>query len=322
MHATERRVLFFDLVIKKLGKSTHVPPLADLLSVWQEHKDADKAFHYRQRGDVLYQINDMHIDEDSASATMLISVIDRRMADVAYGDLDTRKTKILKKADREGNNHSAHMVMSLKPHKADTYLCMLESVSRVGAAHIQYLLNHLMRNEYKVKESRFSFPHPGGVRERNGQPKRINFLPLIRLGGHPSPSLIKDIENGRIRHVSLIEGREKTPFGDDPYLVEETYQLTLGVKQDIPAEGRWERLKGVFASHRGDYTEGRISFVDPHNSPKTVEFDLDNMNLDAVQYIKYTILSDINPPLAYASERIVPHMEERMLSILIGERGE
>jgi hypothetical protein len=148
----------------------------------------------------------------------------------------------------------------------------------------------------------------------------VNYLPLIRLGGHPSQGLIEDIEKGRIRHVNLIEGREQTPFGEDPYLVEDTFQLTIGVKPDIPEEGRWERIKSAIAGRAGDYSQGRISFVDPHDNPKNIEFDLETMNLDNTQYVKYTMLTEIDPPLAYASEKIVPHMEDQMLNMLVQER--
>ena len=90
MRSDERRVYFFDLTLKKLGKSSHTPALSEVLAVWKEAFDAKAAFHSRQSGDVLYLIGDMSLDEAGQTATLLISVIDRAMADAAYGHLDTR----------------------------------------------------------------------------------------------------------------------------------------------------------------------------------------------------------------------------------------
>lgn len=316
MRSDERRVYFFDLTLKKLGKSSHAPTLAEVLELWKENFDSRAAFHSRQSGDVLYLIGDMRIDEASQTATLLISVIDKAMADAAYGHLDTRETRIIKKGEREGGHLSAHLVISLKPQKANTHLCLLEGMRHLNASNIQFLLNSLLRKEHKANPDRYTYPDPGGAKTKAGTMRRIPYLPLIDLGGHPSEMLIEEIEKGVIRHISFIQTREQQPFSDDPYLDESEFQLRVTVKQTIPQERRWERISRAITSKKSEFSHGRISFVDSNLSVRNVEFDTENATIDNTQYVKFRIISKIDPPMAEASSTIVNHLESRMVALL------
>lgn len=316
MRADERRIYFFDLTLKKLGKSSHAPPLLDVLEVWKEHFGSKTAFHSRQSGDVLYLIGDMKIDLEAQTATMLISVIDRAMADAAYGHLDTRETRIIKKGDREGGHLSAHLVISLTALKANTHLCLLEGMRHLSASSIQFLLNAILRKDHKVKPDRFTYPDPSGAKTKAGLVRRLPYLPLVDLGGHPSEMLIEEIENGIIRHLNFIQTREQQPFSDDPYLEEAEFQLKVTVKQSIPHEKRWERIVKAIKSKKAEFSHGRISFIDSNQATRNVEFDTENATIDNTQFVKFRVITKIDPPLAEGIAKIAEHLESRMVSLL------
>lgn len=316
MRSDERRIYFFDLTLKKLGKSSHAPTLTEVLDVWKECFDGENAFHARQSGDVLYFISDMRLDEVEQTATLLISVIDKAMADAAYGHLDTRETRIIRKEEREGGHLSAHLVISLNPLKANTHLCLLEGMRRLNASSVQFLLNSLLRKDHKAEPDRFTYPDPSGAKTKAGAIRRIPYLPLIDLGGHPSEMLIDEIERGVIRHLSFIQTKEQQPFSDDPYLDEAEFQLKVTVKQNIPQQKRWERIAKAITSRKTEFSHGRISFVDSNHSVRNVEFDTENATIDNTQYVKFRTINKISPPLAEGAARIVDHFEGRMVALL------
>ncbi len=66
----------------------------------------------------------------------------------------------------------------------------------MSASNIYRLLNRILRDMYGVDKQRFTYPDLVGAK-KDGKPKRHPYLPLVRLDGHPSPSLIADLENGR-----------------------------------------------------------------------------------------------------------------------------
>ncbi len=98
----KERTYYYDLVIGHLGKSSHVPTLRELFDVWEERWKSNTAFHKLENGDVIYQINDIRLDNAQSKATILISIIDRFLPDAAYGNLDTRETTVFKKGSVMG----------------------------------------------------------------------------------------------------------------------------------------------------------------------------------------------------------------------------
>ncbi|MCJ2094921.1 hypothetical protein MKK67_20805 [Methylobacterium sp. J-072] len=274
------------------------------------------AFHVLQDEKVIYQINDARLNNTQDKITLQISVIDKLMPDAAYADMQTRVTTVMKKTAQQGGNLSAHLVINIDPYKANTHLCLLEGVRRLNATSIYRLLNRLIRDAHQTDNMRFSYPDPGGAKTRDGAPKRHSYLPLVRLNGHPSPTLIRDLENGDIRNIKLTKTKEATAFSDSEFLTEESYELTLGIKPEVDRKGLFAKILGAVTKHKDDYKTGRIAFTDQNRNNHNLEFDVETGEPASEDFIKYTTLRKINPPLADASPTIVGHMEAEMLALL------
>ncbi len=316
MRADERRIYYYDLMIGKREKISHVPTIRELFDVWQERTQAKNAYHVLQDEKVIFQINDARLNNTQDKATLLVSIIDKLMPDAAYADMQTRVTTVMKKTAQQGGNLSAHLVIDMQPYKANTHLCLLEGVRRLNATSVYRLLNRLIRDAREVDDMRFSYPDPGGAKTRDGQPKRHSYLPLVRLNGHPSPTLIRDLESGYIRNIKLTKTKEATAFSDSEFLTEESYELTLGIRPDADRNGIFGRIIGAINKHKDTYATGRIAFVDQNKNSHNLEFDVETGEPASEDFIKYITLRKIDPPLADASPTIVGHMETQMLGLL------
>lgn len=318
MRADERRIYYYDLSIGKRGKSSHLPTLRELVDVWIERVQAKDAYHVLQEEKIIFQINDARLNNEQDKVTLLISVIDKLMPDAAYAHMGTRETTVMRKTAEQGGNLSAHLVIDLNAYKAHTHLCLIEGVRKLNATSIYRLLNRLIKDACEDDDMRFSYPDPGGAKTRLKEPKRHPYQPLVRLNGHPSATLIQDLESGRIRNIKLTKSQENTAFSDSDFLTEKGYELTLGIKADAEREGLFGRIMEALTQHKDTYTEGRIVFVDDEKNSHSVDFDLETGRPFAEEFIKHTTLRKIDPPLADASPTIVGHMENRMLALLTG----
>lgn len=321
MRADERRIYYYDLVIGRMGKSSHLPEIRELFDVWQSRTLAKNAYNTIKDGSIIYQVNDIRLNNSQDKATILISIIDKAMPNAAYADLDTRVTTVINKTARQGGNLSAHLVIDLNAYKTNTHLCLLEGMRRLNATSIYRLLNRLLRDAHEADPHRFTYPDPGGAKTRQGQPKRHSYLPLVRLYGHPSPTLIRDLENGFIRNVKLIKSKEAKAFSDSDFLTEQSYELTLGVRQDADRKGIYQRMMGVIKGHKDVYTTGRIYFVDQNRNSHNVEFNVETGDPISEDFVKYVMFRNIDPPLDDASPTIVGHVEAKMLSLLAAGPG-
>lgn len=312
----QRRIYFFDLSAYSRTRTPQTPNFDEMFAVWQSRWQRGEAQYLRAKGTRVFGIKDMAFDDDYV--IILISIIDKNMPDAAYGDLDTGETTVFAKEERQGNSLTAHLLISRRPRLPNKFMCLLEGVPKITAANVSGLLSKLLHDGYTDDKQTFTYPDPGGAKE-GARVRRISYLPHVRLLGHISQRLISDLEKGRIRHINLTRSYEMRPFNEDPYMREETASLKLAVSSDIPKEGRWDRLKNTLLVGRGEYVAASISFVAPDGRVKDVEYDMENDAFEDESYIRSELLNDIEPHLADASSRVVPHLADRMRAILAKE---
>ena len=321
MKNNERYIYFYDLHVKKAAKHAHFPALSDVFAVWNDAFQAEKAKHIREKGSVVYRIGDLNYDSGENTLELLIRRSDVSAAEAAYGNIHSGKLRIATKAQDEGGDVAAHVVMSLKQErsKPNTYLVLIEGVPRVGHLAIQSLLNKLISERYSNDKSVFEYADPGGAR-KDGLPRMRPFTPTIELQGHLSDSFISDLENGSVYGIELMKHKKKTPLGGSAYLHEDTQILKLSVDKNLPSSERWSQILLPIQQKKTDYPQARIRFVDPDKKIRTVKVDLNTGTLSQQLYVKCYRQSGINPPLAQSSSSLVRHLSDPMLARLKSNR--
>lgn len=321
MKNNERHIYFYDLHVKKTAKHAHFPSLSDVVAVWNDAFQAGTAKHTREKGSVVYRIGDLRLGPGDDTLEFLIRRSDLSAAEAAYGNIESGDLRIAIKADDEGGDVAAHVVMSLKQErsKPNTYLVLIEGVPRVGHLVIQSLLNKLIRERCSVDKSVFEYADPGGAR-RDGQPRMKPFVPTIEFQGHLSDSFIDDLENGVVNGIELMKHKTKTPLGGSAYLHEDTQILKLSVDKNLPSSGRWSQILKPIQQRKADYPQAKIRFIDPDKKSRTVEIDVNTGTPVQQLYVKCYRQSGINPPLAQSSSRLVRHLSDTMLARLKSNR--
>lgn len=321
MKNNERHIYFYDLHVKKTAKHAHSPALSEMFAVWNDAFQAGTAKHTREKGSVVYRIGDLRCDPSDDTLELLIRRSDLSAAEAAYGNIDSGDLRIATKADDEGGDVAAHVVLSLKQErrKPNTYLVLIEGVPRVGHLVIQSLLNNLIRERCKTDRSVFQYADPGGAR-RDGQRRMKPFVPTIELQGHLSDSFIDDLEKGVVSGIELMQHKTKTPLGGSAYLHEDTQILKLSVDKNLPSSGRWDQILQPIQKRTADYPHARIRFIDPDKKNRTVEIDVKTGTPVQQLYVKCYRQAGINPPLAQSSSSLVRHLSDAMLARLKSHR--
>lgn len=322
MRSTERRIYYFDIEVKRRGHETHLPPLSRLIEVWKERSDEGAAFQERSSGDLVCSIDAIEHYEEDQMACLLLSVTDRNSPESVYADLKTGEATINKKGETQGGMHSAHLLVSTTPYRADTYHCVIEGALRLASANVELLLNRVLHDEYTANKQRFTFPDPMGRKTRKGDIRRSPFLPRVELKGHPSPELLADLTGGKVKDLHLVSTVERDDFADNPYLVETRHQLTINVKPGLPREDRWGILTRAASTQAANYAKARVRFTDINNNPKHIDFNTNDGAVIDGRYVRNELISGLIPPLADGTEEIISRVVRPMMRMIRAQRGD
>lgn len=321
MSATARRIFHFDLEVKRRGHTTYLPPLTEIISVWKERADAKTASQIRQKGDLKFNIEEVEI-YDEGIAVLLLSVVDKNAPNSVYQDFLTQQSIINKKSATQGGMISCHIAVSLYQSKADTYACTVESAVRLNTTNIEGILNRILHDEYDVNPRRFNYKNPAGTKDRNGNVKRTNFLPRIELKGHISDEMLESLQNGRLTSVMLVDDKEKSDFGDSPYLVQTENHIVIKPKPNLPKQHIFETITAAARTKSKDFKKARIRFVDPNGQSQNIEFNTEDGSIVDPRFVKSEWIEGIAPPLDAASSKIISRVARPMMRIVKKLRGD
>lgn len=327
MRRSERSVLSFEIVVKPSKQAASPPPLANILARIKAEYDDGNARIDVNRNTATAQIEDLIIDEEQSIATILVKYIDKLGSDVSFTDYETGESRKAIKGAREGRDFGAHLCLSIRddPQRPGVYPALVERVTGVSSTIIGRLLNAVLRALYDREPNAFRCDEINGARHRDGRPKQINFRPLLVFQGLPSDQFIADLEEGEIKDIQLIEQKNEAQFGAHPWLVESQRIVKLEPTRGRPAIGElWGALTGIFreAAETDGFGKARVRFTRADGQADTIDVDAETGTLLDQRYIKSTLLTDIDPPLGECPDGIVDHFVERLVQIMIENRGE
>ncbi len=324
MKNNERLVYFFDLHIDVNKKSAIPPSARDVFSVVESaYKQSQVSLQVNKKTATI-QVTDIRFDDVEEIVTLYMRYADKRGADVYFADTDANTSRIERKRVGEGRGFGAHLSVSLRPQAGtpNTYLAMLEKANGVNSTLVLRLLQSIFRELYRADENLFTCDDISGARDRNGNPKKVGFRPMLELKGLPSEQFIADLEEGSLQEIHLIEDKERKQFGACAWLHEKQNVVRLTPGAGVPGVAQlWGNLKGVFSAEaKNGYKKARIKFRRADGQPDTVEVDAETGALLDQRYVKAKRIGDIDPPLDECADAIVPHFAQLVEAELIANR--
>ncbi len=290
--------------------------IADVLEI--AAKDDDFPVKEFENGDVTYIIKKVRRDAAKQTVTILLETADKNAPDTRYVNHSTKTKRDFNKAKDEGGGHSAHLVVSLTSEKSgdNVYVCLMEKAPNFPEQRVCSVLNTAIRIVCQGG-AHFEYQKPGGSK------KQVAYVPHLELHGHASYELQRDLEEGKINSITLIEPDAAKPLGQGKYFSGAEKYMKVKMLRKPNKGGTLAAIKDAARSQSRDYSKVRISFK-PDDKGQSTHVDLDSQtgSLLSAGYVKTKHFGSISPPITTSAvDDIVPHLESRMIIELLKERS-
>lgn len=318
LKAHEREVLHADIIVRRRAEQAPFPMLSALSDLWLRAMTLKLPPKRFEKGTITAIIADCTHDLVDDTMTLLISVADPNASDSTYADHSTRSSRTIAKTATEGNEYSAHVVISLRERAGSpqTYACLIERVPTLSVGRIQSVLNDIVSRYCKADETLFTYKGPGG------QKKPKAYIPSVLIELVPSADFENDIETGVLSYLKLSRpavASAGTSMG--PFLKLQDYSLNVKVSPQLPAGQKWKTIKRAIIGKSGDFSKARL-YLRPIDaaSSTSVEFDAATGALLGEAYARKSRIGPLSPLLRNGAETIVAHLETEMLKLLKADR--
>lgn len=310
MHNDRRQFYVFDLELAARKVGATIPTMNDIVPVLQHMKDTGRTYGIRSNTATML-IGDMEVNAAHNYVTLLVRVSDTTTPNSVYSDPIAGQFDEHVKVGNVGSDFGCHVIISTAPEQGvpNTYTCAIERVSGLAFDLVRRLLSKLLNFKYHDDPAWYSYPHPAGGLDVNGQPRMERCCPHVELRGRPSDTLINDINSGRVTGVTLVRNEPVTPIAGAPYLTRTESDLKLGIDHNNLPANLWGSLSQVFQQQSQTYNTAQVTYRVP-NSKRVVTVEIDTATGQALgdMYILSFELSNIFPFLAQSAMQIVPHL--------------
>jgi hypothetical protein len=321
MQSDQRRVHFYDMrVATNKKKAATPPPMAEIVKALSDRVAEKKGIHAISNNRAFLEIADIRIDEKLNYALMLARIADMTAPDACFSNPTAGTSRVARKRKGEGRGFGAHLMVSLEqePGRPHTYLTLLEKNHGLHRSHVQRLLQAVLRGQYKEDDEPFSCPDPSGARDKEGRPKMVTFRPMLEFTGHPSETLLEELQAGVLKGINIIHAHHKQEVGGHPWLEASEDILRFKATSAKPIKNLWKEMKAFFAENATEgYERARVKFQKPDKTKESVEFDTATGNIVDDKYVKTRLIQGISPLMDDSADAIVDHfaalMEEQLM---------
>lgn len=317
LKAHEREVIYADIIVRRRAKQAPFPPLTALSDLWHRAKTEKLTPKKFEKETVTAIVADFDHDPLQDTITLLISVADTNASDATYADHVKRLSRDVAKTAAEGNEYSAHVVISLKERAGhpQTYACLIERVPNLSTMRLQSILNDIVGRYCKSDPSLFTFKAAGGAK------MATSFVPSVLVETQASAEFLKDIETGKLSGLRLSKpavAAAGTSMG--PFLKLQDYSLNVKISPDLPQGDRWKTIKKVMIARSQEFQTARL-YLQPAGSvsSSSVQFDAATGSLLGEAYARKRRIGPLSPLLRNGAQSIVRHLESEMLKLLKAE---
>lgn len=323
MNGQERRIYFYDLAVGTNKEAAVSPPLPEVARVIEMRFRQGRTTHAINKSTAVLEVGDIRIDHKQEIAVFLLRISDKSAPDPYLSNPEKKRSRVIRKEEGEGRGYGAHLVLSLREDekRPNHYLALLEKNIGLHRHHVARLLQAILRVLYKEDETVFTCDDVNGARDREKRPKKVGFRPMLSFSGHPSETLVEELEKGSLKDIILIHDEKKVQIGGRPWLHARESQLKLKANSKSKIRKAWEEVKSIIGDNARKYEKARIRFINTDGDSQTVEIDSETGNtlLDE-RYVKSRNLKDIIPQLDESSDHIVDHLADKMIELLLENR--
>lgn len=300
--------------------------MREVVEALRARVEQKKAIHPINKGTAYLEIGEIRIVDEQNYAIALLRISDTTAPDAYYSNPNTGASRVVRKRKGEGRGFGAHLLISLveEDGRPNNYLALLEKNQGLHRSHALRLFQAVLRGQYKESEGEEAFEcaDPSGARDREGRVKMIKFRPMLTFSGHPSEDLLRELEAGILKDITLVHSYEKKTLGSRPWLERKDDLLRFRATSGKPLKDAWSELKAFFGENaKKGYEKARVKFVKPDKTSEFVEFDTTTGNIIDERYVKTRLISDINPLMDDCSDAILDHFMARLEGELIEHRG-
>lgn len=322
MRRHERQVFNYDFRVQRRARLAPYPSLDDVVAAWSALFAVGDTDHQRERGDIVYRIGDIDVDQVNRVVKILIRRGDIHASNPFFHDRATGNSRSVPRGATEDGERAAHLVISLN-HEANqptVYLGHLEGVPGISHRQVQAHLNALVKRAINNGLVAFSYADPGGARTRAGEPKMHNYVPSVEMEGHPAASVVNDLEQGHFHSMVLIDRRPRNQLGGNQYLVERERTLIVGASPNMPSQGRLGAILAAAQTQQGNFQTARLRFRDPAGNQRQMDYDIATGTPEQQNYVQSYHVRNINPPMDDSSLTLVPFLTQHMVAQVVADR--
>lgn len=317
MRGDQRRINFYDI---EIGTNKALLPSA---SASELHRGLRLAYTQGlarltiDRGNKSLSI--VEIDDRADVVVYYLMNSDISAPDVRFSDETTGRSRMGGKAQTEGRDFGAHLIISKTANLPGRYLALLEKNTGLSRGLVSRLLRASLKNLYDVNNNTFVQPHPNGARDMDGNPKTIPYRPMVDFYGYPSDTFINQLNGGRLLEVTLIHSEQQTPMGGAPWLEAEEstirYKPTAGMGQQVA--NIWNNLLPRIQANARTYENARVKFhSNETGKSETVMLASSTGTLLDDRFVKTKLLTRITPPLPECLDGINANFANRMIALM------
>jgi hypothetical protein len=293
----ERWIYFYDFELKPNPEEAPYMPMVQLVDMLYERQRNGESVKLLNNETAAIRINDMDIDRTNDIVFFLIQYSDTLVSDPAFSDLKTGKLRVEPKLEGEGVAVSAHMAVSLKPlePRGFVYLSLLEEVPGVTKSKIQPFLT----SEFKLGCS---------LVFKDDSEREKKCRAMVELAGHPSQSLVEDLERGELRGIQLVKlNLNEDEFDEKGYTKEISRNISLKVKRPYQGNEALNVIQWIKQKAQTDgYQDLRVKykrFEGTTRKQKTIAIDTRREDIADQLYTRYEMVK-VKEPLGQCLEHI------------------
>lgn len=321
--ADERDIFFYDIKIKSNSRAVvGLPPvkanvIVDELIKLYENDNAYK--EYKNKTEVIY-ISDIQLDTASGLVKILINRSDQNTADTILSNIQRGTRRVIKKEQGEGNDNSSHVIWVLNetPKKPNYYLLISEYSPGLGRGKVEAFINALLWKCAKIKPELFSIKHPDGSVDKKGNPKKINFRPMVELHGHLSKEFKEELRAGKFLGLEVYTPYEQQPYDAYKYTEEKNHTVQLVLSEKGKTAEKWALVKSVCAkAHKDNQDFLRIRFENSEGANRSIQLHTESVDVaKGFIYIKKRKVKDFSKALLSSYEEINPEIINKMTALI------
>lgn len=204
MQNDRRQFYIYDLEIAARKDGAAIPTMHDVAPVFERMKDDARTYPIRTNTATML-IGDMQTDAQQQLVTLLVRLSDKTAPNSVYSDPIAGDFEVHVKEVNQGSDFGCHVIISTAQEQGmpHTYTCAIERIPGIPSSLVRRLLSKLLNYEFHDDPNSFSYPHPAGGLDQQGQPRMERCCPHIELRGRPSDTLIADSIMGGLLEFRL-----------------------------------------------------------------------------------------------------------------------